>query len=495
MGSMRFQVLHTDNLADGALERVYMTGMDDVPWHSRAELDGAVLVVHRDVSDSGNVHVPWQVEGHGELVLATTCLMEREQSYQLEVELARGFIYQLRSHLAAWETAGLIVPKSINDLLAKAVRRFSRAATSQHEPKTAARHALKTIAAAADLSFALSQDYSEQALAVRRRQTPRLSTLLAVNLGSRVPGVKATKRIVPAFNTAVVPVRWCDIEAAEGQRDWTTTDRQIQWCQKNGLTVCGGPLLQLDAQGIPDWAVLWESDFDSIVRLMIEHVQESITRYQGKVQLWQIASRINTGGALGLTDEQRVKIVARSIEVTRQVDPSTPLVVLFDQPWAEYIAGRDKDLPPLSFADALVRADLGLAGLGLEINAGYHPHGTMAYNPLAYSRLLDAWSVFGLPLLVMLTTPSSEALDDRSIGKSRALPGGAAGELSRRSQRDWINKFVPMILSKNCVQAIIWNQLDDRQQHEFPYSGLFDHSGRTKPALRTLRRLREEYLA
>ena len=98
-------------------------------------------------------------------------------------------------------------------------------------------------------------------------------------------------------------------------------------------------------------------------------------------------------------------------------------------------------------------------------------------------------------MLVMITTPSSDAEDPRSIGESRALPGGAPGDLSRISQCDWINQFRPMILSKNCVQAIIWNQLDDRQQHEFPYSGLFDHSGRTKPALRTLRRLREEYLA
>jgi len=94
-----------------------------------------------------------------------------------------------------------------------------------------------------------------------------------------------------------------------------------------------------------------------------------------------------------------------------QLDPTTPLVVTFDQPWAEYLASEQLDLAPMHFADALVRADLGLSGLGLEINVGYQPGGSVHRGPLAFSRLVDNWSLLELPLLVALTLPSSAADD------------------------------------------------------------------------------------
>ncbi len=495
MGSMRFQVLHPDRIVDGALDRVTMCGMDELPWRSRTKWDGPFVVVEREETESGNVFFPWQVEGHGELVLSTTSLMERDQPYQLEVELARGLVHQLRSHLAAWEAVGLVVPQSVIDGLAEAMTSFSCAATLQHKPAMAAKRALDTIASAIDAAFVLGENYSEQALAVRRRQTPTLPTLLGVNLGSRVPSVRTASKLVATFNTMVVPIRWREIEAAEGHRKWRTTDKQIAWCQKYGLTVFGGPLLRFDAEGVPDWTYLWESDFESVARFMIDHVQEVVSRYRGDVHLWQVASRINTGDALSLTEEQRMRIVGRAIEVTRKIDPDTPVIVTFDQPWAEYMAQRELDLPPIYFADALVRANLGLAGLGLEINAGYHPQGTMPYHPIAYSRQLDRWSLFGLPLIITLTSPSSMEDDPHATSKVHSLPVGAGGNISPETQRDWITRYLPMILSKNCVQAIVWNQFDDRLPHDYPHGGLLDHNGKAKPAFDALRSIREEYLA
>ena len=64
------------------------------------------------------------------------------------------------------------------------------------------------------------------------------------------------------------------------------------------------------------------------------------------------------GHALGLGEEARLQLAAKAIAVVRQLDPTTPLVVTFDQPWAEYLATEQLDLAPMHFADALVRADL-----------------------------------------------------------------------------------------------------------------------------------------
>ena len=130
------------------------------------------------------------------------------------------------------------------------------------------------------------------------------------------------------------------------------------------MKVIGGPLLELDDRGVPDWTYLWEGDFDSLLAFMLDHVTTVVKRYRGKVQLWQVAARMSHGRVLALNEEQRLQIAARAISKVKEIDPSTPLIATFDQPWAEYLATENLDLAPLHFADALVRARLGFVGAG-----------------------------------------------------------------------------------------------------------------------------------
>jgi hypothetical protein len=218
-----------------------------------------------------------------------------------------------------------------------------------------------------------------------------------------------------------------------------------------------------------------------------------IERYRGKVHLWQVAGRMTHGYALGLSEEARLQVAARAITAVRQLDPTTPLVVMFDQPWAEFLASEQLDLAPLQFADALARADLGMSGVGLEINVSYHPGGSTHRGPLAYSRLIDTWSLLELPLLVALTLPSSDADDPQATGKARVLSSGQ-DQVSPETQRSWIERHVPLLLAKNSVQVVLWNQLSDAAPHHFPHGGLFDAEDKPKPALAALRTIRQKYL-
>jgi hypothetical protein len=290
-----------------------------------------------------------------------------------------------------------------------------------------------------------------------------------------------------------LPLTWRTIEAVEGRRNWTDADAQVEWAHSAGLRICAGPLLELDDRGVPDWTYLWEGDFDSLLSFMLEHVRAVVERYRGKVHLWQVAARMTHGHALGLGEEARLQLAAKAITVVRQLDPTTPLVVSFDQPWAEYLASEQLDLAPMHFADALVRAELGLSGLGLEINVGYHPGGSVHRGPLAISRLVDTWSLLELPLLVALTLPSSAAEDPKANGKVRVL-SSEKDEVTPQSQRDWIEENVPLLLAKNAVQIVLWNQLSDAAPHHYPHSGIFDSEDKPKPALEALRKIRQQYL-
>jgi hypothetical protein len=251
--------------------------------------------------------------------------------------------------------------------------------------------------------------------------------------------------------------------------------------------------LELDDRGVPDWTYLWEGEVDSLLAFMLDHVRTVVERYRGKVHLWQVAARMTHGHALGLSEEARLQAAAKAVTVVRQLDPTTPIVVTFDQPWAEYLATEHLDLAPLHFADALVRADLGLSGIGLELNIGYHPGGSLQRGPLAISRLLDNWSLLELPLLVAFTMPSSAEADPHSNGKAQVV-SSQAGEVTPETQREWVERHVPLVLAKSAVQVVLWNQLSDAVPHHYPHGGLFDTANNPKPALEALRAIRQKYL-
>ena len=92
-----------------------MAGLDCLPTVLLGKCGRATacLRLERDSHESGNVYIPWQVEGHGELLLSTATLMERDRPYHLAVELARGTVNRLRSKAETWKLAGLRLPDSL----------------------------------------------------------------------------------------------------------------------------------------------------------------------------------------------------------------------------------------------------------------------------------------------------------------------------------------------------------------------------------------------
>jgi len=492
MGRMRFRVHQRDRI--GGLERIYVAGAEDFPWSTRSTWDGDELVVQRGVDDSGYVYVPWMVDGHGQHLLGTTTLMERDKPYVLEVELARGLIQRLRSRVFIWEWMGVETPADLNDRLRSATSLFSRAATSQDDLPAASAAANEAIAAALAVSNQLVRAYSEQSLLTRQRQTP-VATLLGVSLGPQSPPVAMRRQLVDACNIIQLPVAWRALESKEGRRDWKHTDEQLGWCQTAGLKVAMGPLLRLDDRGIPDWMYLWEGDEENLTRLLLDHVRAVASRYAGRVHLWHVASRVNNGQLLSLDEESRLNLVAQAVQVVRKIDPRTPTVVSFDQPWAEYLVEQDHDLAPWHYADALVRADLGISGFGLEINAGYWPRGSTHRPAFEYGRLIDQWSQLGLPLMVLLTAADSDAEDPKALKNIGAELIQATGDENPDSQAAWASLVAPLLLARPSVQVLLWNQLTDAEPHDFPHSGLFDAKNKPKPTLALLRELRKSCMA
>jgi hypothetical protein len=217
---------------------------------------------------------------------------------------------------------------------------------------------------------------------------------------------------------------------------------------------------------------------------MCDYVETAVGRYAGRVRNWIVCADANTGGALGLSEESRLWLIARALEVVRQVDEEVQVMIRVEQPWGEYQARGIHRLAPLQFVDALLRAGIGLSAVDLEIAVGFRSRGSAPRDLLELSRLLDVWSILGIPLSVTLACPSeSEILDPLASAGVEKDQGRWKDCWSEPAQAAWIAHLLPVLMAKQSVIGIFWTHFSDKVPHEFAHAGLLRADGAIKPAL------------
>jgi len=492
MGLMRFVIPRPERLVAGAAEQAYLASGDGIPWECHVALADDSLTIERDTRESGYLYFPWKVAGRGLVQLCSGSLMERPKIYHLPIEIARGTLNRIRNQASAWQVAGMNVSAAFHDAQHMATTALARAATGQDDPQVAQDHAEEAIRLGVAAGEILAREYADQVIATRRTQQATVSLLLGAKLQA-VPTGEAAERFLAAFNLAVAGTAWPDLEPRQGVFQWDAIDRVVAWAQEHNLRLCLGPLVQLDKHALPDWLFLDEG-FEDVQASILKFVEAVVKRYRGKTQLWHVTARMNQDGAFLFSEEQRLRLVVEAVDRVRAVDPRTPLVVSFNQPWGEYIARKDQELTPWHFADTLVRGELGLAGAGLEIHYGYWPGGTLPRDTLEVSRQLDRWSAIGVPLIVFLSAPSSMGLDEQARHPAHPLVDLLPGGVTPVWQSEVAERLLPMLLAKPPVQAIVWDTWQDKEPHELSCSGLCDSRGQQKPALQAIMTLRSEFL-
>ncbi len=492
MGVMRFVVHPTELLADWPeAHRAYINGVDQAAWPTRIELSGNQLLCRRQNSDSGKLNIAWPVAGFGRPVLATASLPERGEKYVLAVELARGKIVQVRNQLAAWQAAGMTIPAEFVPLHREAHQLLARAVAVQEDPAKASFIAQEAIVRECQAAEILTRSYVAQRLEVRHRQYPQLPTVLGCSLGDSLLEPVQQQQFMAAFNGAAIPLQWRYIEPEEGNYRWETYDTQVEWALANNLLLRGGPLVDLSPNGLPRWLSQWENDYWNLQSFVCDFIETVMSRYVGRIRIWEVVARPNAGGALALTEENRLTLVAKILEVARQVDQEGQFLIRIDQPWGEYQARGQHKLSPMHFADALVRAGMDLSAINLEIGVGFSPLGSPSRDLLDFSRMIDQWSVLGLPLQVTLAFPSAAGADPNLTTDLEVDPRSWKYPVNEETQGRWIDEYVPLLLAKPAVLAVFWNHLSDAQPHRFPHAGLVRADGVGKPGLARFIRQRE----
>jgi hypothetical protein len=495
MGTINFQ-LPAGLPADAAheLERACIAGgPDTMPYRTQVRVDPGLLVLERPVDESGCLVVPWTVQGAGRLMGSSATLIERPEPYQIQVELSRGKVNQLRCQASDWLAGGLQMPPSLMQQIHDATITFTRAVvqTASDQAGQQAQNALTLAYKAADQ---LVRVYMDQVFHIRHQRQPRLDSALGCRLGVAAPAGEVGDTLALGCNTVYLPFNWREIEPAEADYRWEAHDALLAWAQAQNLAVNAGPLIDFSAGRLPDWLWLWERDLRSLASFMCDYVETTVKRYRGKVRSWQLTAASNFASVLQLGEDELLWLTVRLAEAARQADPGLELVIGIAQPWGGYLARQERNHSPFIFADTLIRSGLNLAALDLEVVMGISPRGSYCRDLLDMSRLLDLYALLGVPLQLTLGYPSAEDTDANADGELDIAAGRWRGGMTPDVQADWLSLYGALALCKPYVHGVYWAHYSDAERHQFPHCGLLDGAGNPKPALFRLRELRDRHV-
>lgn len=494
MGVLCFHVPNAEQLDPLVFETAYVTGIEGIPWPCASARRGDQFIIQRDIDESGKLHIVWPTRTYGNVTLMTTSLKVDSSVYHLPLELCRGTVSRLRNQIFEWQRIGLRVAQSTIQLSDQALDGFIKAVTTPDND--AGRTALTQEAIELGLRGAneLCEAFSSQMFDVRKLNENRLSTLLGLSLPPALSLSSITDAVCTAFNLVNLPIDLAAVESSSGKRDFSPFDRQLQWARENNFRISCGPLMKFRPGCLPRWMVLLGEGFETVLSAACAHAEETVNRYRGKVHLWNCGSGLNVPGELDWNDEQVLRLAVSLIQTVRRTDPRCPVLLTIDQPWSEYLRASAEGISPLHFADALIRADLGLSGLALELNLNSWPDGSLPRDPLEISRLIDRWSTLGLPLMITLTLPT-ETQPDEMVMVDRRPVTSWKNPLHVGPIESTTETIVRLLLAKQSVHALIFNQATDQLPHEFPHGGLWDAHGKPKPLLSQVARLRQQYLS
>jgi hypothetical protein len=496
MGVLKFQLTSPD-LASRLpeLRKAYVTGLDRTPSRLGIEFRQGLMLCYRDTNESGRLYVPWAVEGFGSPIIGTATLAERPEPYSLAVELARGRLNELRNQLADWKQMGLRVPPELDAIMTEAHRAFVKAVTGGEKPEESFAAAQASLASACTAGNFMVETYTTQVLQTRLSSTPKLPTWFGCILDGDLKVAPWAREWPAAFNAAQACSTWRTLAPAEGQYSWESLDAQIAWCRRHKIQLQVGPLLDFRPRALPDWIWLWEGDFDTLLGLVVDFVRQAVTRYRGKIPLWHLIHRPACNEFLGLTEEEQIRIAARAIQVARQADPSAQFTIGVERPWAEWMGNTTYQLGPLHLADYLVRADLGLAGIVLEIAPGYSSPGSHMRDLFDFSRLLDLYALLNLPLHIWFAFPSSSGPDPQADATVRVESDQWPAPPDETTQAAWSAKWMALAVAKPFVRSVTWLQPGDATPHLYPHAGLFRPDQTPKPLFSWMKSFRREILA
>lgn len=446
-----------------AVERVWLAGgYDGSPVPVKRHQANGRLTLTRAENESVLAAAPWPGSDGFERVVTSGTLRLARDPYPLLTELGRGAVNRVRSLVAMFHSVGLPVPQSLLDAVGRVSKQFGRVALKSETDTVAA---CEVIDAACELADNCASRLTEYRLQARLNMDGPLPTRLGCRLARPLPPDQAAL-FVDTFHAVRIVPQWRQIEPRESAFDWSVLDPLVEWATAAGLEVSIGPLIDLADGPFPDWLAASYGDLPNLAAYVSDFVGTVVQRYRREVRQWQAFAGFNHADALGLSEDDRIRLAARVLESVTDADPKGERTFAVSQPWGEYLSSEDHTYAPLVFADTLLRAGFQVAAIDLEVLSGAGRRSGYGRDPLDVLQLFELFGQLGLPMDVTLASPVPSFLptvlgapsvravfwdswspaDPAARVPPLALVGadGAAERLAqvRASRRDWLRSPV-----------------------------------------------------
>ena len=297
------------------------------------------------------------------------------------------------------------------------------------------------------------------------------------------------------FNSMTLGISWKELDAQP--QLWETMQAQVRWCYSNGFPLTFGPLVNFSKEHLPKKVLDMKGHFEDICLCVRAYVEQVVKRFRPYVGAWIATSCVNSCFALGLTVMEQLEITAQVMQLIHELHPTSEVTTSFDQPWGDNILPAplgaaetaSNTMSPLECADLLLQTKLKISAFRLEFNVGYGAHATYNRHPAQWIRLLERWSLFGKPLFLSFSVPSSCNADEKARFHTAPLWDG----WTPKQQTQWAAIVLPALMAKPSVAGIDWNGLRDYRTHDYPHGGLISTTGHVKKVQALLAELQKYF--
>jgi hypothetical protein len=489
---VKFQVLKNGQPVEAfQASGAYLFGTDGTSLRrAKIVFDNGQVDCQKPTTDSAGLALLWPVEGFGRVLLPTTFLPDRERAYCLNVEIARARLMQIINRREEWslfENAQDLeeISREAQDLFVKAVQRI-------RDPVVASQLADRSLRRAMVLSEKLALAHAEASFRVRKKARAFGRSCLGCRVDlNRLHEAEYVERLTQVGAFAVVPTCWAQIEPTEGGYDFAKLDQAIELLAARKMILGAGPLLCFASEDLPAWLVQGSVTFEKIREAAYGYVTQLVNRYSRKIHRWFVLGGLNAVNGLGFSADQVREMTHAATMAVKAVNSRAFRIIEVAYPWGEYYATVPNTIAPIAYMDMIVQSGVGFEAFALQMRFGKDQPGLHVRDMMQIASLLDVFALMGKPLYVTaVETPSQQGTGpfDPQVAGFWHKPWDPV------RQAVWLEGLCGMALGRPAVDAVVFENLADREGSVIAHSGLLTADLKPKDSFRMVRRLREGIL-
>jgi GH35 family endo-1,4-beta-xylanase len=485
---MRFQVFKDGKVVDKfALCGAYLFGTDGIAIR-RAQITfkNGIVECEKPSLETAGLALLWPIDGFGRVLLPTTCLPEREQPYNLNVEITRAKLMQIINKREDWSFFNPL--EDLEDSYKEAQELFIKAIQNISDAPLASKLADKSLKKAIVFSEKLAEKQADTLFDARSKNHGFGRGCLGCRVDTRrITNPEYLENLLKLFSFVTVPVNWAQIESNKGTYDFSTIDACVEAVGKKKLAIGAGPLLCFSEEYLPKWLLRSGAGFEKIREAAYQFVSNMVTRYSGSIHAWRVVSGLNVFNHFGFSFEQVLEMTRAANMAVKQGSDRALKIIEISNLWGEYYATAANTIPPLVYVDMVVQSGITFDAFGLAMQFGKDQAGMHIRDMMQISAGLDYFAAIAKPLYITeVEVPSQDG--------SGSYDGEVAGvwheKWDQSRQGQWIEQFYKIALSKPFVERVTYSNLADTDDSAVANSGLLTAEQEPKESFQTLNKLR-----